>query len=127
MLEPDQAIRYRRLAARANFIAVDRQDIQLAVKELARGMACPKESNWMALLRLAKYLKKRTRYAIWFKYQPATKNLVASTDADWAGEASTRKPTSGGLIQLGQHVLKSWSSTQNVIALSNGKASSIPL
>ena len=32
---------YRALAARANYIAVDRMDIQFAVKEICRGMATP--------------------------------------------------------------------------------------
>ena len=121
-LEGEQASKYRRLAARANFIAIDRQDIQFAVKELARGMANPKESDWQALIRMAKYLKKRPRYAIWFRFQPMTRVIVTSTDADWAGEHATRKSTSGGIMQLGQHVLKSWASTQSVIALSSGES-----
>ena len=122
LLGTEQASKYRRLAARANFIAIDRQDIQFAVKELARGMANPRESDWVALMRLAKYLKRRPRYIIWFMFQPMTRTIVVSTDADWAGEHSTRKSTSGGIMQLGQHVLKSWASTQSVIALSSGES-----
>ena len=38
------------------------------------------------------------------------------------GEAQCRRSTSGGLIQLGKHLIKSWSSTQNVTALSSGEA-----
>ena len=51
-----------------------------------------------------------------------TRVIVTSTDADWAGEHATRKSTSGGIMQLGQHVLKSWASTQSVIALSSGES-----
>ena len=44
-LGSEQGSRYRRLVARGNFIAIDRQDIQFAIKELARDMAKPKVSS----------------------------------------------------------------------------------
>ena len=34
----------------------------------------------------------------------------------------TRKSSSGGLIQIGKHTLKSWASNQAVTALSSGRA-----
>ena len=85
-------------------------------------MATPKVSSWQALIRLAKYLKRRPRYAIWYKYQQFSRSIITCANADWAGEQATRKSTSGGLIQLGSHILKSWSSTQTVIALSSGRS-----
>ena len=41
---------------------------------------------------------------------------------DWAGCHKTCKSTSGGTIQAGSHWIKSWSSTQKVVALSSGEA-----
>ena len=38
--------RYRQLAARANYLAPDRPDIQYAVKELCRKMSCPTRGDW---------------------------------------------------------------------------------
>ena len=43
-------------------------------------------------------------------------------DSDWAGDGSTRKSTSGGAACLNDHPVKTWASTQNVIALSTGEA-----
>lgn len=43
-------------------------------------------------------------------------------DSDWAGEGSTRKSASGGAACLGGHPVKTWASTQNVVALSTGEA-----
>ena len=43
-------------------------------------------------------------------------------DTDYAGCRKTRKSTSGGVILLGQHFIKSWSITQAIIALSSGEA-----
>ena len=122
LLGPQQATKYRALVARANFVAADRPDLQFAVKELARDMANPKLSSWPALLRFGKYLKRRPRCVINYHYQSATSSLHVSTDADWAGEKISRKSTSGGILQHGDHILKSWSSTQSVIALSSGES-----
>ena len=54
-----------------------------------------------------------------FNYQGATRAINTCVDADWAGEQVSRKSTNGGLVQFGGHVLKSWASTQSVIALSS--------
>lgn len=43
-------------------------------------------------------------------------------DFDWAGCKATRKSTSGGLIFLGNHPLRSWFTAQAVIATSSGEA-----
>ena len=50
------------------------------------------------------------------------KVVSAFTDSDWAGDKETRQSTSGGLLMMGKHLIKSWSSTQKVIALSSGEA-----
>ena len=75
-------------------------DIQFAIKELSRDMATPKLSSWEAFVRLAKYLKKRPRYAIWFRYQAPSRVINTCVDSDWAGEAISRKSTSGGIISV---------------------------
>ena len=43
-------------------------------------------------------------------------------DSDWAGDHETRRSTSGGLIMLGDHCIKTWSTTQSSIALSSCEA-----
>ena len=42
------------------------------------------------------------------------------TDTDWGGCPRTRKSTSGGCVMLGSHLIKSWSSIQTSVALSEG-------
>ena len=53
---PKEATQYRALAARLNYLALDRADIQFATKEVAKYMATPKQGNWFLLKRLARYL-----------------------------------------------------------------------
>ena len=48
--------------------------------------------------------------------------LDARVDTDHAGCLKTRKSTNGGALTFGKHCLKSWSTTQAVIALSSGEA-----
>ena len=43
-------------------------------------------------------------------------------DTDFAGCQKTRRSTSGGMIMLGDHPLRHWSTTQATIALSSGEA-----
>ena len=69
-------------------------------------------------MRIGKYLKGRPRYVIMFKPQKDVFATNAFGDSDFAGEIDTRKSTSGGLVCMGDHVIKAWSSTQTVIALS---------
>jgi hypothetical protein len=40
---------YRMIAARANYLAMDRPDIQYATKEICRGIAQPRKRHWRAL------------------------------------------------------------------------------
>ena len=49
------------MAARANYLAADRMDIQYAVKELCRAMAKPTVGDRRKMKRLARYLVGRPR------------------------------------------------------------------
>ena len=62
------------------------------------------------------------RYVIKYGKQEQVHAINCYGDSDFAGEVETRKSTSGGLMMLGDHPVKSWSSTQTVIALSTGEA-----
>ena len=47
-VDPKEETHFRALAARANYLALDRMDLQYATKEVCRGMAAPgeDEKNW---------------------------------------------------------------------------------
>ena len=48
--------------------------------------------------------------------------MDARVDTDHAGCLKTRRSTNGGALMHGKHTIKSWASTQSVIALSSGEA-----
>ena len=45
-----------------------------------------------------------------------------TVDSDWAGCKTTKKSTSGGVARWGRSTLKTWATTQSVVALSSGEA-----
>ena len=121
-LNAEYTTQYKSIVARANYLSMDRPDIQFAVKKLATSMSSPTNRNWNELKRLGRYLKKRPRVVIKYNWQNAGENIVANSDSDWAGDKKTRKSTSGGILRIGDHYIKSWSKNQSVIALSSAEA-----
>ena len=115
-------MQYRANVARCNYMSQGRSDIQYQVKELCRCMSDPSEADWLMLKRLARYLVGHSRVIAHYGYQSAHGVVDAWTDTDYAGCKDSRKSTSGGVIMLGKHMIKSWSSTQTGIALSSGEA-----
>ena len=121
-LLPQDARRFRSIAARCNFLAADRIDIQFACKEVCRGMSAPCESDWKMLKSIARYLRSHPRVMLQYKYQDPPPPMEAIVDTDFAGCRRTRKSTNGGCVMHGMHLIKSWATTQTVIAMSSGEA-----
>ena len=57
LLSPYEAKRYRRAAARINYMSLDRCDLSFASKETSRGMANPTRGDVVRLKRILRYLK----------------------------------------------------------------------
>jgi hypothetical protein len=113
---------YRAITARANYLAIDRPDIQYSTKEVCRSMSAPTKNDWEKLKRLSRYLVGKPRIVQHFKYQEYNTECTVYTDANWAGCKKTRKSTSAGAICIGDHCLKTWSKTQATIATSSAEA-----
>ena len=60
-LDEKKSGQYRALAARANYLGLDRVDIAYAAKECCRHMVTPRDIDWTALRRRGRYLTKRPR------------------------------------------------------------------
>ena len=121
-LDPVRSTQFRALAARANYISVDRPDAQFAIKELCREMSAPTEDSWARLKRVVRYFRDRPRVVLEFKWQDMPSSVDIFTDANWAGCRQARKSTSGGCIVFGSACVKSWSKTQATIATSSAES-----
>jgi len=115
------------VAARANYLAADRPDVEYAVKEICRKMCKPAEGDWQKLIRLGRYLKVAPRCVIEYPWQTEGMLPTGYSDSDWAGCRTTGKSTSGGLVMVGRHLIKSWSRTQDSVTLSSAEAELVAL
>jgi hypothetical protein len=79
------------------------------------------------VVRFLKGLGELSLVCEWQTEEEAEQVAVFFVDSDWAGCRTTRRSTSGGVMKVGKHILRSWSSTQSTIATSSGEAELIAM
>ena len=121
-MNDEEATKYRSVAARMNYLALDRSDLQQACRCICAHMAKPLRGCCQMIKRATRYVAGRPRCIQLFPFENVSSRLLAYADSDWAGDKMTRKSTSGGVLMLGSSLLKSWSSVQTTIAMSSGEA-----
>ena len=97
---------YRSVTARLNYIAPDLADIQYATKEAARHMAIQRASHLAGLQKIGKYLAGPPQLVMHFKWQKECDMVIGYIESDWAGCMATAKSTSGIIIAIGTHAIK---------------------
>ena len=85
-------------------------------------MVSPTESSLADLKRLGRYLKKYPNFAQVFATQAEPTSIKVQVDSDHAGDAVTRRSTTGMIALYGTHTLKHASNVQSTIALSTGES-----
>ena len=113
----DEASRFRRMVVRVNYLSLDR-----AAKTASQHMAQPKVCDWAKVKRIVRDLAKASWAVQKFAWQEKPRQFTTYVGSDWAGKKITTKFTSCGAMFLGKHFIKSWISTQQVMALSSGEA-----
>ena len=121
-LPAEQVKQYRSLVMRAAYLGQDRADIGHAVKTLSRKMVQPLEADWQNLKRLGRYLKKHPYARLVFGPQKEPGKLKVQVDSDHAGDAVTRRSTTGMVVYHGRHPIKHSSNVQSTVALSTGES-----
>jgi hypothetical protein len=76
-----------------------RPDIAFALGKLSQHMQDPSEAHWTYLKALMRYIRSSLDLRLRFG-RTENASLVVYTDADWAGQKSDRKSTSGGVAML---------------------------
>ena len=120
---------FRMLAARLNYMAQDNPFLQFPAKEICRNMAKPTASDFGKVKKLVRFLKGVGEVKFWYEWQSEreAQKITVIVDSDWAGCKETRKSTSGGVMKIGRHVGRTWSSTQPTAATSSGEAELIAI
>jgi Reverse transcriptase (RNA-dependent DNA polymerase)/gag-polypeptide of LTR copia-type len=76
-----------------------RPDIAFTLGKLSQFMQDPSERHWMYLKALMRYIRSSLCLRLRFG-RGRNRSLIIYTDADWAGQKSDRKSTSGGVAML---------------------------
>lgn len=121
-VELDGKVPYREAVGSLMFLAVaTRPDIVFAVSVAAQALNMPFKADWEKVKRIFRYLKGTCDIGIVYG-SAHQKELTAYSDADFAGDVTTRKSTSGAVcLFMGGPV--SWlSRRQKSIALSTTEA-----
>ena len=118
MAEKEQ---YQKLVRKLIYLAHTRPDISYAVGVVSRFMHCPQVQHMEAVMRILRYLKGTSNRGVLFGNN-GNLNLMAYTDADWAGDKDSRKSTSGYFTLVGGNLVTWRSKKQNVVALSSAEA-----
>ena len=67
-------------------MALDRPDVQDAIKELCRDMGAPTATSWTKLKRLTRYLLQYPRLVWDYSDRKMDESVIrVFTDSDWAG------------------------------------------
>ena len=103
-----------------------RPDISVSVGLLSQFMTNPSREHWNGVKRIFRYLKGTLNFGLSFKHSENFE-LVGFSDADWAGDETTRKSMSGEIFQLGGSPISWASKKQTVVALSTTEAEYIAL
>ena len=81
-----EATAYREVAARLNFLAMDRTDLQYAAKEVTKHMPNPCNLDWVKIKRVGRYLVGAPRYVQQYLWQEFGEHVDAFSDFDLAGD-----------------------------------------
>lgn len=116
--EPVQAP-YREAVGSLLYLAtVTRPDIAYAVHAVSQYCESPKKVHWHAIKRILKYIKGTSDYGLWFPYSKNKIKLEAYSDADFAGDKTTRKSTTGFFIKFGKIPIVWGSQKQTSVSMS---------
>ena len=86
-MNKSDASRFRRAAAKINYLSQDRLDITFASKEISRHMSSPKVGDEALVKRVVRYLKQHPRLAVSYPWQDECTEVTVYTDSDWGGYA----------------------------------------
>ena len=123
VLDKNEMKAFRMSVARLNYSAQDDPTVQFAAKELCRKMSSATNQDFSKLKKLVRFLVGVEEVLLEYpcKNEREATAIKIQVDSDWAGCERTHRSTSGGCITVGQHPLRTWSSTQSVVATSSAK------
>lgn len=103
------------LVARANYIGLDRPDLQFCAKEAFRSMSKPWEKVWVLLKMFVTYPIHEAGLVIEYRFEECGDEGVVVV-------YTNIRSTSGAVLCIGSHAVETWSTTQAHVTLSSAEA-----
>lgn len=112
---------YRQLVGSLIYLTVTRPDIAHAVHLVSQFMSTPRSTHYAAVLRILRYVKGTLFHGLHFSSKSSLE-LRAYSDADWAGDPTDRRSTTGFCFFLGDSLISWRSKKQTLVARSSTEA-----
>ena len=109
---------YRQLVGSLVYLTVTRPDIAYAVHIVSQFLAAPRSTHFSAVLRILRYVKGTLFHGLHFSSHSSL-TLTGYSDADWAGDPTDRRSTTGYCFFLGDSPISWRSKKQTVVARSS--------
>ncbi|GJZ34091.1 ribonuclease H-like domain-containing protein [Tanacetum coccineum] len=112
---------YRSLVGSLQYLTFTRPDLSYAVQQLCLYMHDPREPHLNAMKCVLCYLRGTTDLGLQL-FWSTTSQLIAYSDADWAGCPATHRSTSGYCVFLSENLLTWSSKRQDMLSRSSAEA-----
>jgi hypothetical protein len=112
---------YRSLAGALQYLTLTRPDLSYAVQQVCLFMHDPRDSHFQLIKRILRYVRGTAHFGLQL-HRRSSHDLVAYSDADWAGCPDTRKSTSGFGVFLGDNLVSWASKRQHTVSRSSAEA-----
>ena len=112
---------FRSLGGALQYLTITRLDLPFSVNSICQYMHAPTEDHFRALKRILRYVKGTVLHGLQLHRNPY-RDLLAYSDADWAGCPDTRRSTTGYLTFLGHNLISWCSKKQSTVSCSSAEA-----
>uniref|UniRef100_A0A1J3J2T0 Retrovirus-related Pol polyprotein from transposon TNT 1-94 n=4 Tax=Noccaea caerulescens TaxID=107243 RepID=A0A1J3J2T0_NOCCA len=112
---------YRKIVGKLIYLTLTRPDLCFAVNQASQYMQTPMESHWKTVNHILRYIRGTSDQGIWMGCNGST-DLVGYCDADYAGDRSDRRSTTGYCTFIGGNLVTWKSKKQKVVSCSSCEA-----
>lgn len=113
---------FKQMVGSLMYLTVTRPDLMYSVCLISRFMTSPRESHWLVVKRILRYIRGTTELGVFYKKGENKMELMAYTDSDYAGDLDGRRSTAGYVFMMASGAISWASKKQSVVALSTTEA-----
>ncbi|KAK3010459.1 hypothetical protein RJ639_010668 [Escallonia herrerae] len=116
----DDATLYRQIVGSLVYLTITRPDVAYAVHVVSQFVSAPRSVHWSAVVHILRYIHGTLSRGLLISSSPDL-TLSAYSDADWAGDVSDRRSTTGFCIFLGDFLISWKCKKQSVVSRSSSE------